>query len=47
MQTALAEPTIQQRFHRDVNAACHQSALSWFANAEEYGRGRLAAVQGS
>jgi 3-hydroxy-9,10-secoandrosta-1,3,5(10)-triene-9,17-dione monooxygenase len=42
---SLFETSAIQRFHRDVNAASHQAALNWFANAEEYGRGRLAAIQ--
>jgi 3-hydroxy-9,10-secoandrosta-1,3,5(10)-triene-9,17-dione monooxygenase len=39
----LFETSAIQRFHRDVNAGSHQTALNWYANAEEYGRGRLAA----
>jgi 3-hydroxy-9,10-secoandrosta-1,3,5(10)-triene-9,17-dione monooxygenase len=41
----LFETSAMQRFHRDVNAGSHQTALNWYANAEAYGRGRLAALQ--
>jgi alkylation response protein AidB-like acyl-CoA dehydrogenase len=41
---SLFESSLIQRFHRDVNAGCHQTALNWYTNAEEYGRSRLAAV---
>jgi 3-hydroxy-9,10-secoandrosta-1,3,5(10)-triene-9,17-dione monooxygenase len=41
---SLFETAALQRFHRDVNAGCHQTALNWYASAEEYGRTRLAST---
>jgi 3-hydroxy-9,10-secoandrosta-1,3,5(10)-triene-9,17-dione monooxygenase len=38
----LFETAAIQRFHRDVNAGSHQTALNWYVSAEEYGRRRLA-----
>jgi 3-hydroxy-9,10-secoandrosta-1,3,5(10)-triene-9,17-dione monooxygenase len=40
---SLFESSAIQRFHRDVNDGCHQTALNWYTNAEEYGRARLVA----
>ena len=40
----LFETAAIQRFHRDVNAGSHQTALNWYVSAEEYGRRRLAAL---
>ena len=42
---ALFDTSAIQRFHRDVNAGSHQTALTWHTNAEEYARRRLAAQQ--
>jgi 3-hydroxy-9,10-secoandrosta-1,3,5(10)-triene-9,17-dione monooxygenase len=40
----LFETAAIQRFHRDVNAGSHQTALNWYVSAQEYGRQRLASV---
>jgi alkylation response protein AidB-like acyl-CoA dehydrogenase len=43
----LFETAAIQRFHRDVNAGSHQTALNWYVSAEEYGRRRLATLMGA